>query len=352
MSKTLYLHIGMGRCGSSAIQHFAAEKQTELLRRGVCYPNAKDFGFEIGAAGNALPIARDETVDKALPLMSKYVSQSSADRFLLSSEHLYSQSTDYLDRIRQEFTKKDINVCCVVYIREQREWLISRYAQALKSKRWKIELEDYLREHYNNDGLDYSKKFQALAQVFGHELIIRLFRREMLHGGDIRTDLFDLMNVEVVDLIKDQPTINASASVLEMETMRAINAVVSDGAFNHRLFLRRCQTFFEANGWQVSHDAYRLVKPSVMRDIKDFYREKNIEFQRRFFPDRGDELFPSKIPDEYELLSGHERINEKSIAMLLHYFMTIDEDRAHNPPPKNGGQTNSVLAHVRHALGL
>lgn len=339
MSKTLYLHIGMGRCGSSAIQHFAAQNRDELLQRGVCYPDGKDFGFDVAAAGNGLPIARHETASKALPAIRKFILESAAERFLLSSEHLYPSSVANFEQIKREFSDNSIQVRCIAYVREQREWMISRYAQALKSKRWKIQLEDYLRSQYNNSNLDYTKRFSGLSQVFGDDLIIHLFRRDTLTGGDVRSDLFDLVGIDVADLIKDQPTTNASPSVLEMEIMRTINTVAADRPFNHRLFLRRCETFFETNDWKVSHDAYRLAPAALMREIKQYYGPKNAEFQQRYFPGVQGDLFSSKIPDVYEVFSADERLNEKSIALLLNYFLQPDrgaalERRSVKPPRK------------------
>ena len=54
--------------------------------------------------------------------------------------------------------------------------------------------------------------------MFGAEnVIVRPFDRHHLQGGDARTDLYALAGVDVADLLRDEPDLNASASVEEVQ---------------------------------------------------------------------------------------------------------------------------------------
>ena len=38
MKKKLYLHIGMGKTGTTALQHFFWDNRDILAAKGICYP--------------------------------------------------------------------------------------------------------------------------------------------------------------------------------------------------------------------------------------------------------------------------------------------------------------------------
>jgi hypothetical protein len=76
------------------------------------------------------------------------------------------------------------------------------------------------------------------------------------------------------------------------------------------------------------------VEPSLMQEIGRFFEQTNEEFRRAFFPTAEPPLFRPKIPEQYEILPPSERINERSIALLLNYFMDV---RNQAPATVGGG---------------
>jgi hypothetical protein len=320
--KTVFLHIGMGRCGSSAIQRFCEAKREELLRRGVCYPVAADLGFQ-PKGGNANSLRDTRMTDGRDPISAvvKYVIDHPCSTFLLSHEGLHNINAKRFKVLREQFSAHNINVKCIAYVREQREWLLSRYAQAVKSsKQWTISLEDYLRKSGKTNNLNYAAKFSKVARGVGPEnLIVRIYQRDLLSEEDVRCDLFKILNVNVKDLIDDPPDTNASATVLEIELMRTINKMLPS-EFNNRRLMDSAQAAQDRSGWKSSKDTFRLAPPTLLREIKSFYQKSNATFQRQFFTDRTGELFKTKIPDEYEPFQASDKINENSIAILLEYF--------------------------------
>jgi hypothetical protein len=342
MARTVYLHVGMGRCGSTAIQQFATGNSAKLLERDLNYPSSREIGIALSRGGrkvgpnhpaNAHALARDLSV-KRFSSLARCLAHLQGSRILLSSELLYGRPLNDFKAMDEALRSHDLDLNLIIYLREQREWLVSRYAQAVKSKRWTISLEDYLRRGYSHELLDYAARFRALSTVLKPEqIIIRIYERDKLFGRDVCTDLFSVMGVNAADLISDDTNTNASASVLEVETMRVVNTFVQRD-FDHRAFLQRARRMAESEGWDLTKDLYRLVPPALMRELGEYFAKKNAELMAEL-PAVGRTPFESSIPRNYEMLDASERLNERTIGMLLNYFGLSSESTTQNvgPPP-------------------
>lgn len=322
MERTVYYHLGMGRCGSSAIQRFAAGKHDALLGRGICYPRNAELGYPRHRLANGHPLALDDDgPDAVIAAMVRYIDASLHDKFLFSSEFLYTKPQATHLALRRALEAIGVRLVAVAYVREQREWMISRYAQAVKTKRLTESLQDFLAARGKRGQMDYNGSFRSFVETFGRENFVpRIFRRALLHGGDVRSDMFHIAGCDVTDLLDEDTDTNASASILELEALRTINIYYPKGPFNSRVFLRLCSQLCEEKGWAQSHDLYRLAEPRLLRKMGLNFRSANKELQHEFFPEIEGPLFGASIPEKYELATELERFSERSIAFVLHYY--------------------------------
>jgi hypothetical protein len=323
--RTVYLHVGHGRCGSSSIQHFAEQHRSTLAERGLCYPSSIEMGFPstISAGGNAQALWEMRRERKrAIEMVASYLDQVTTPRVLLSSEFLITSRPEFFADLATAIRERDWRIVAVAYVREQRDWLISRYAQAVKSRRWTMSLEEYLSGNYRSDSLDYLPLFDAMQGVFGPEnLVLRVYQRSRLAGGDARADLLGVAGTEVSDLITDDPSANASGSVEEIEIIRIVNGMVGPMQFNPRKFLLRSAGLYRDHDWTPLREFHRLVPPALMKEIADYYADRNEAFRKKYFPEIDPPLFTSKIPDDYEPLEMHDIITPRSLMLLTNYFV-------------------------------
>src|SRR5262249_7117540 len=148
----------------------------------------------------------------------------------------------------------------VALVREQREWLISRFAQGVKTRRWSEPLQTFLERRYPRETVDYHRRFAELAGGVQHgNIVVRLFERDRLRDGDARSEVLGLAGTDVSDLLDDEKDTNASASLVEIEALRRINARPAAEAPRGRGFLRRARAYSHKMGWQPATDLYRLV---------------------------------------------------------------------------------------------
>ena len=140
------------------------------------------------------------------------------------------------------------------------------------------------------------------------------------------TDIFDLIEIDVGDLVEAGTVVNVSASVEEIEAARILNAVASEDDFNPRHFLVQSGRVMtrERIGSPIG-SSIGLIDPELMAKMGIHFGESNEEFRREFFPDREPPLFKSKIPEAYTPLPAKERVSERSLIMLSSYFSWVRE---------------------------
>jgi cephalosporin hydroxylase len=325
--RTLYLHVGMGRCGTSAIQRFGETHRSALLERGVLYPSALEMGFtaEEARGGNGRGFAATDDPDAAIARIAEHLDGSDADRFLISAEQLLGPKDGRLARLAEGLHARGIRTIAVFYVREQREWLVSRWAQGLKSQGWATTLDDYiagrLQRARETAILTYGVRCAQIASVFGREnLIVRRFQRDALEGGDARIDVFSLAGVDVSDLVSDTRE-NTSASLEESVMVRLVNALPESAAFDSRAFLRYLdsQPADERNGG-VQAPLYALAAPETMRAAAQYFGPVNEDFRREFLPEVPAPVFTSAIPDDYEQITEDEATTSRAITMVGNYM--------------------------------
>jgi hypothetical protein len=326
MDRVVYLHIGHGRCGSSSIQRFGEQNRSALRQQGLDYPHGSEMGFPEELArvgGNAQPIFEARREGSApLELVADYLDRTSYSRYLLSSEYLINANVPYLKRLTEALEGDGRRVVLVGYVRDQRDWLISRYAQAIKAKRWTKTLETYFSDAHVSSSLDYKPLFDRLCSLTEEsEVAVRLYDRARLEGGDVRVDLYGLMGVDVGDLIQDDPTANSSASVDEVEAARLVSAMTDPAEFNPRMFLRYSARRIQEWNAEPSRDLYRLIAPSVMKEVGRYFDRRNEEFRRAYFSDHPSPIFSSAIPNEYDPLAERERVSALSLALVASYLL-------------------------------
>jgi hypothetical protein len=272
--------------------------------------------------GNAQILYEGRGKAETIRSLVDYMDGQPSTSFLLSSEWLLVPGEPLLKEVVDALATPAREVRVIAYVREQREWLMSRYAQAVKSRRWSLSLEQYLEEAFEIPGLDYADLFQKTAAAVGEErLILRLFDTGDLAGGDVRRDIFDIIGVAVDDLLgEEEEAANASASAEELEVARLMNAAAPKEVFNPRRFLTQTAKVIADRDWAPERRLYRLVDPALMESLGAHYAESNEAFRKQFFPDLAAPLFASRIPKAYTPMSAEQRLNQRSFELLSSYI--------------------------------
>jgi hypothetical protein len=212
MQKTLYLHIGTEKTGSTALQAVSGMNRAALTKHGIFYPrtpgerNHTRLTIFAADAANALDLRRLSRLfseaayesfktNFAAELQSEIATNPCA-RICLSNEHLSSRLKSVVEIRRLEAIVRPLatSVKVVVYLRPQPEMFLSTYSTSIKAGRTKV-LEapkKDLHPRYN-----YDKMLSSWAEVFGEEnVIVRIYDRDTLVGHDVVKDFFSILGYE------------------------------------------------------------------------------------------------------------------------------------------------------------
>ena len=191
MAKSLVLHIGDPKTGSSSIQRALFGHKVECPTVSFDYPPLSS-AFVLANTLQRTSSAADRA--ERFSAYSDWLDQSDADVAIISAEQFSAYSADAVNAAFQEFMPGHAATMRVIcYARPHVSRLLSAYAQRTKVGTLDTDLEDfYLRLSFN--------KFIALHRrvlnwraVYGERFILRPFIRNELQDGDVVADFMGLV---------------------------------------------------------------------------------------------------------------------------------------------------------------
>lgn len=224
----IYLHVGLGKCGSSTIQHFATVHSEALRAAGLIYPavngrhpeHHKILGeFAVGGARRGA-----EPPPTIAALLATLRDQPDAS-VLLSSEYFLKhdpkQAAPIAAAMRDILGQAPVRI--LIYIREYPAWVESLYAQRTKRGENAEDIDGFIRTRQILHNVSMVAGLKEWIKVFGAENIrLRSLDRANLVGGDLITDLLDAIDLR--DPMPAFPRVNESPPWTFLELARLIAA--------------------------------------------------------------------------------------------------------------------------------
>ena len=225
MKKTkLFLHIGHGKTGTSAIQSALAIASDDLAKRGINYPIQQSLRdraskFEI-TSGNWEPIPEASLTDQLLEIAKSNYNNST---IVLSSESLFWLIPELIQK--KSTWEAHIDLHIILAVREIEEMLSSEYQQRVKRHGDAMPLEQFLRaRHFVSS---HHAKAAEVIESMTQSNITNTIINYSEHKRDISKLIFKLIGAE--DLYPSSQmtgaVINRSMSRKELEILITINAL-------------------------------------------------------------------------------------------------------------------------------
>ena len=212
--KTLYVHIGTHKTGTSALQHFLKINKERLKPKGYMYPLFPKYKYPrklternglflssliIDEQGKRHIQEEDERRVEALSQIHDYF--QTYDTIILSDEALWRNLCTrprilrHLVRDSEEF---DYRLVLVIYLRRQDDMIESMLYQRIKrDPDFLDDLATYTDEQ--KQFLDYSYVLKCLSEYVPEEnIIVRRFDESRKNGG-IELDFMNLIGLELTD---------------------------------------------------------------------------------------------------------------------------------------------------------
>jgi len=225
MNSTLYLHIGLPKSGTSAIQRFLGCNRAVLEKKGVVVPGDRvGENLHHDIALQASIMANAETARKKLRSTIEPIA-SLGERIVLSSEVFAERSYIHIE-VLEEFTSHFSTILVIVYLRRGDTMIESAYnqmAKRLPGIATPLE-EKYFDKYYD---LVYTRKLAPFVQMFGKDnIVVRPFEKNQFIGRTIFSDFLSCIDVEPdLSFVIPEGRVNPSLTPDTLEYKRLVNTV-------------------------------------------------------------------------------------------------------------------------------
>ncbi len=334
--KTLFVHIGTPKTGTTSIQHLLCRNRSLLEKQGYCYPDFSDLypGYSTSANGRFLvqQIPESDGVDSLLEEKRRYKEGmervialfSLYDHVILSNEAIfratYKRRSDLWEQLKDAGQQHGFSVKVIIFLRRQDQYAASLYNQNVKvntrthgaglQKTWK----QYITPPCPKErSFDYYERLESIRAVLGKDaMIVRRFDKKYFYKDSLQAEFLHLIGLEYTDEYQQKLSqINQSLPGNTLEIMRLLNEIESLDE-DERTFFRRAL-------YQDAELSSRYYKTCMFskEETKEFlarYEEGNRRIAEEYLGD-GEPLFDDTIAD----LPKYERRNEYMIDDVIRF---------------------------------
>ncbi|BBD09285.1 hypothetical protein [Desulfovibrio ferrophilus] len=225
--KTVYLHIGYFKTGTTALQHFLWHNRDALAEQGVLYPETgcleQNGHVHLVSSifqkhGHKIPVWLNETFkpEAIWSALRAEIDSSDCQDIVLSNEHFCSFCHNYsVEPLLAELGSllEGYNVKIISYLRRIDDYILSWYNQIIKMGNCTISLNRYIdlllgrRDHH----LYHGRILNLFAGQYEQEnIIVRLYDRDHLKDGDVVADFMSLFGVDAGEFSGREQSLNSS----------------------------------------------------------------------------------------------------------------------------------------------
>ncbi len=212
MKKKLYIHIGTGKTGTTALQWFLYNNSKILEDKyGIKYANTliQDMNHHL-LCTNYLRVTSslDEkeilnVIERNLEELIEESSDSIIDKFVISSEYFPGLTEDDIKNLYFKKLSRHFDVKIIVYFRRQDELLESWYSQIIKAdilKEINTNIESLQEQLERAKVFDYYYHVDKWRKYIGfNNIIVRIYERNQFYKGSIFNDFLKIFDVENID---------------------------------------------------------------------------------------------------------------------------------------------------------
>lgn len=242
--KTLYLHIGTSKTGTTTIQTYCGINREQLKSKGVLFPimpyhydriTKNRNGHFLYAMIYENGVRNKEKEKQVLKQELDYIVDcfKDYDNVLLSEESIWwataTRRKGLWKYLQEHSQQNNYQVKIIVYLRRQDQFMMSRYNQIIKTDTGGGTQRFY--EYFKDMNgkykcvMNYRQRLDYMAKFFPKEnIVVKRFDRSYFYNGDLNADFLHILGVEIDDTFAELPKDeNLAISVQSGELKRVLN---------------------------------------------------------------------------------------------------------------------------------
>lgn len=264
-----FVHIGIGKTGTTSIQATLYRNRERMRELGFLYPQSGLIGQ--AHYGFFDPQLQEITEFSFTDLAAEQAEAGCRDT-IVSCESLSYAAPAVIDRFRQAFGAQ---TRIVFYAREQRDLISSTFMQWVREG-WEHrgDIEEFWREH--RDSFDFMNLIEPWAERFGRDNIRAHLYDKRVTRGDVVGHFMNVVGYTGPSVIGER--LNRSLAPQCIPAVRELDALGLDSE-NRRLVIDALASV----STQLSAKT-NLIGDRLAREILEAYRESNFHFTQTYLP--------------------------------------------------------------------
>jgi len=300
--KKLWIHAGMPKNGSSALQVFFAQNIEKLRKVDVDYlllSNINDAKSGAISSGNGALLARsllaqtheayyEDKNNELYNKLIKLIKNSESNNLLISSEFFSVIPLHRIEKLKKELLEINVTLKFIYYVREQTQFLMSSYMQRVKRHGLQDTPNDYIKDTYENiHFLKYHGYAMEYINILGEENVLPfIFENTKKHNKGIAGHFIETLIGSAPDWINLTKNINTSPSPRELKIMLMINKYSPRMRFSD--FLVEDSV---TRGDSKAYKNHNIIGKDLYQELNQYFGEQNKKFVDKFNNGEG---FPQK----------------------------------------------------------
>jgi hypothetical protein len=312
----LWLHLGMPKTGTTALQGFVQQNKNLLADAGLHYMETgrrrQEGQGRLAISHNIIAFHMNQTnqpMDSFREAMAVEYEAHRDQTCLVSSEMFYTCDLSKLAQVFAEIPSREVRI--TYYCRRYSDFLEADYKQRAKNGRFGGSATDYVNKLLDRikadpDVYSFSARLDRIRQAFpGVTVLPILYDRSQMVQGHVVDDFMSRIGVPLPDGgVVDRPS-NQSQSRAASEAFGIVSRALGRKA-SRRLRRRVVDD-------PVMIRRFDVLEPKERAWLDEFVASHDVAFQQEFFPDRtrlfdpvelseDDQKFRRDTPQEYDAL--------------------------------------------------
>lgn len=301
MLKRLYIHIGTGKTGTSAIQEFL-DANNQLLEKKSDIKYADTFKQDHNHHGLCTNFNRSSDgkteIFKRLEKLKHEIKNSACNNFIVSSEYFPGVTPEEIENVYLKSLSKEVELHIIVYLRRQDEYIESWYAQLVKTEDYRIDLDTLTKELFTKGLLDYYNMIHKWSSHIGSDNIhVKIYEKEQFVQGNIFNDFMSIFNInDITELTLPTKKVNPSLTPDQILIIKAFDKA----DLNHFLddVIQKPYSF-------KNEEKGKFLSPKERKNILSKCEKSNAKVALEFLNRQDGKLFYNdlkNLPDDFEVI--------------------------------------------------
>ena len=323
MAKTIFIHVGAGKTGTTAIQAFFKLNRSRLQQQGIAIPSVGMINVDKGIAPHKLSDHGPHQKGEALGLWGQ-ISNLTDSCLLVSSESLHSKISAPDGLVFFESVKKILSewsIKIIFYIRPHSQWLQSAYEQWVKSNLLTRTIDEQISVYRNNP----SEQIFMFGKIFGvNNVIVRPYEKNQFVGENIFSDFANAIGISIgEDYEFPKGNLNSRLSAEALELKRELNLFASNQKELQSLKkdLLEYSSITAKEQTTSTFHKHSIISTDQQRKIENENEENYRRIAKEFLGRKNGKLFFEKIKEE-DSISTVEK-NEDNINKVNSSKVTV-----------------------------